>query len=269
MSLTEEQHERYSHQLILEGIGTNGQTKLLQSSVLVIGAGGLGSSILPYLAGAGVGRIGIFDNDRVEVANAHRQVIHHTCDNGRRKVESARDKLLAINPHITVDTYDERFSRDNALEVVGKYDAVVDASDNFPTRFLANDACYFAKRPFFFGTVIRYEGQTTVFFPGRDNEPCYRCLFPEPPPAGLVPRVSEVGVLGTIPGLIGMIEATEVLKYLLGIGNNLNGRMLLYDGLDMTFRPIRVNRNRHCHLCGDQPTITSLIEYDDEGHVLA
>lgn len=268
MGLTEKQRERYSRQILLNGVGTNGQEKLLHSSVLVIGAGGLGSAILPYLAGAGVGRIGLFDSDVAEIANVHRQVLHHTGDAGRPKVESARDKMLSINPEIEVEIYQERFRRENALEVVARYDAIVDASDNFPARFLANDACFFTKRPFFFGSVIRYEGQTTVFFPGREGEPCYRCLFPEPPPPGHVPTVAEVGVLGTIPGLIGMLEATEVLKFLLGVGRNLNRRILLYDSQELAFRPVAVARNPHCALCGDEPTITSLFEYDSEGNVI-
>jgi adenylyltransferase/sulfurtransferase len=259
-NLTAEQLERYSRQILLAGVGLNGQKKLLESSVLCVGTGGLGSPALNYLAAAGVGRIGIMDGDKVELSNLHRQVIHTTDNLGRVKVECARDRIRALNPNVVVEIYPERLTPTNALEIVARYDAVVDASDNFSTRFLTNDACFFAKRPLFFGSVLRFEGQATVFFPGRTDEPCYRCLFPEPPPPGYAPTTAEVGILGSVAGLIGTIQATECIKYLIGIGTNLNRRLLLYDALGMTFRPIEVRRNARCRLCGDKPTITSIVE---------
>jgi len=260
-TLTPEQIERYARQILLAGVGQKGQKKLLESSVLCVGTGGLGSAVLNYLAVAGVGRLGIIDGDKVELSNIHRQVIYTTEDLGRPKVEVARDRIRALNPEVTVETHPGRLTAANALEIIPKYDAVVDACDNFPTRFLSNDACFFTKRPLFFGSVLRFEGQATVFFPGRPEEPCYRCLFPEPPPAGFVPSTAEVGILGAVAGLIGTIQATECMKYLLSIGNGLNRRLLLYDGLTMMFRPIEVRKNRRCRLCGDEPTITTLSEY--------
>ena len=258
MTLTPEQQQRYSRQILLSGFGVNGQKKLLESSVLCIGTGGLGSAALNYLAAAGVGRIGIFDGDKVELSNLHRQIIHTTHDLGRPKVESARDRIQALNPDVTVEIYPERLTAHNALDIVAQYDAIIDGCDNFTTRFLTNDVSFFAKKPLFFGTVLRFLGQATVFFPGRPNEPCYRCLFPEPPPDGLVPRTDEVGVLGALAGLIGTVQATECIKYLVGIGTNLNRRLLVYETLGMTFRSIDVQRNSNCRLCGDAPTITSL-----------
>ena len=263
--LTPEQLDRYSRQILLVGVGSKGQKKLLESSVLCVGSGGLGSPALSYLGAAGVGRIGVMDGDRVELSDLHRQVIHTTADLGRVKVESARDRLRALNPEVTVDIYPERLTAANALEIVARYDAVLDACDNFPTRFLTNDACFFAKRPLFFGSVLRFEGQASVFFPGQPDEPCYRCLFPEPPLPGFVPTTAEVGILGTVPGLIGTIQATECIKYLIGIGTTLHRRLLLYDALSMMFRPIEVRKNRRCRLCGEQPTITSLVECDSAG----
>jgi len=265
MDLTPEQMERYSRQVILPDFGLSGQRKLLSSSVLCVGTGGIGSAALSYLAIAGVGRIGVIDGDRVELSNLHRQIIHSTESVGRLKVESACDRIRALNPDVKVEVYPDRFSRANAIELVSQYEAVLDGSDNFPTRFLANDACFFAKRPLFFGAVLRYEGTASVFFPGQPDEPCYRCLFPEPPPSGLVPTSAEVGILGTVAGLIGIIQATECIKYLLGIGNNLNRRLLTYDALGMNMRIIEVNKNPNCRLCGDNPTITSLVEYDNHG----
>ncbi|KPL07864.1 adenylyltransferase [candidate division BRC1 bacterium SM23_51] len=264
MDLTPTQHERYSRQVLLAGVGGNGQKKLLESSVLCVGTGGLGSAALSYLAAAGVGRLGLIDGDKVELSNLHRQIIHTTDDLGRVKVESARERLRALNPDVTIEVYPERLTADNAVEIVSKYDAVVDGCDNFPTRFLTNDACFFANRPLFFGSVLRFEGQATVFFPGRPDEPCYRCLFPEPPPPGYVPTTAEVGILGAVAGLIGTIQATECIKYLIGLGTNLNGRLLVYEALGTTFRPIEVNKDRCCRLCGDKPEITSLVEYETE-----
>jgi len=264
MNLTPEQLERYSRHVLLKGVGQNGQKKLLESAVLCIGTGGLGSAALNYLASAGVGRIGIMDGDKVELSNIHRQIIHTMNDIGRAKVESARDRICALNRDVTVETYSERLTRENAQEIISKYDAVVDCCDNFATRFLTNDACFFVKRPLFFGSALRYEGQVTVFFPGRPDEPCYRCLFPEAPPPDFVSTAAEVGILGSVAGLIGTIQATECIKYLIGIGTNLNRRLLLYDAWGMTFRPIDVPRNSRCKLCGDQPTITSLAESTSE-----
>ena len=268
MDLTPEQVERYSRQVLLAGVGGNGQKKLLASSVLCVGTGGLGSAVLNYLAAAGVGRLGIIDGDKVELSNLHRQVIHTTNDLGKVKVESARDHIRALNPDVNVEAYPQRLTADNALEIVSNYDAVVDGCDNFPTRFLTNDACFFTNRPLFFGSVLRFEGQTTVFFPGRPDGPCYRCLFPDPPPPGYVPTTAEVGILGSVAGLIGTIQATECIKYLVGLGTNLSKRLLVYEALGTTFRSIEVNRNRHCRLCGDKPTITSLVEYDEESPVM-
>lgn len=263
MNLTEEQLERYSRQIILTNFGKNAQRKLLQSSVLCVGAGGLGSAALIYLAAAGVGRIGVIDSDKVELSNLHRQVMHSMASLGRPKVDSARDRILALNPDVTVEVYEERLNSTNAMEIIPRYDAVVDASDNFPTRFLINDACFFAKRPLFFGTVLRYEGQATVFFPASNrSSPCYRCLFPEPPKYGQVASTDEVGVLGTVAGLIGIVQATECIKYLAGVGSSLLGRMLIYEALGMTFRCVTVQRDRRCRLCGEEPTITSLVQYD-------
>ncbi|MBM3335761.1 molybdopterin-synthase adenylyltransferase MoeB [Candidatus Sumerlaeota bacterium] len=268
MNLTPEQMERYCRQVILPGVGPSGQRKLLSSSVLCIGTGGLGSAILSYLAAAAVGRIGVIDSDRVELSNLHRQIVHSTENIGRPKVESARDRILALNPDVKVETYADRFTKTNALDLVSQYDAVLDGSDNFPTRFLANDACFFSRRPLFFGAVLSYEGTTSVFFPGQPDEPCYRCLFSEPPPPGLVPTSAEVGILGAVAGLIGTIQATDCIKYLLGIGNNLNRRLLMYDALSMSVRVVEIHKNRNCPLCGDNPTITSLVEYDDRGQAM-
>jgi len=264
-NLTPDQLDRYARQILLAGVGQKGQKKLLDSSVLVIGTGGLGSAALCYLTAAGVGRVGVIDGDRVELSNLHRQIVHTTNDLGRVKVESARDHLRALNPEVTIDVYPERLTVANALDIVAKYDAVLDGSDNFPTRFLTNDACFFAKRPLFYGSVLRFEGQTSAFFPGRPDEPCYRCLFPEPPPAGFVPTTAEVGILGAVAGLIGTIQATECIKYLIGIGTNLNRRLLLFDGLTMMFRRIDVRQDRRCRLCGDAPTITALAECPPAG----
>lgn len=263
MTLTAEQTERYSRQLLLPGVGLQGQAKLLHSSVCCVGTGGLGSAALHYLAAAGVGRIGIVDGDRVELSNLHRQVIHSTHDLGRVKVESARDRIHALNPEIAVDCYAKRLSAENAVEIISRYDAVVDGCDNFLTRFLTNDACFFTRRPLFFGSVLRFEGQATAFFPGQPDEPCYRCLFPEPPPPNYVPTAAEVGILGAVAGLIGVIQATECIKYLLGIGTNLNRRLLIYEALGMMIRPIEVRRNPKCRLCGDQPTITKVATYEE------
>jgi len=263
-NLTAEQLERYSRHVLLVGVGQKGQKKLLESSVLCVGTGGLGSAALNYLASAGVGRIGIMDDGKVELSNLHRQVIHTTDDLGRPKVESARDHIRKLNPDVAVEIYPQRLTSASALEIIPKYDAVVDASDNFPTRFLTNDACFFCKRPLFFGSVLRFEGQVAVFFPGHPDEPCYRCLFPEPPPPGFAPTAAEVGILGPVAGLIGTIQATECVKYLVGIGSNLNRRLLLFDALNMMFRPIEVRKNPRCQLCGVEPTITSLTEYNPD-----
>jgi len=262
MTLTPEQAERYSRQVLLPGMGLQGQKKLLESSVLCVGTGGLGSAALHYLAAAGVGRIGIIDGDKVELSNLHRQVIHTTNDIGRIKVESARDRIRALNPDVIVECFADRLTPENALEIIAQYDAVVDGCDNFVTRFLTNDACFFTKRPLFFGSVLRFEGQATVFFPGQPHEPCYRCLFPEPPPPNYFPTTAEVGILGAVAGLIGVIQATECIKYLVGIGTNLNRRLLIYEALGMMVRPIEVRRNPRCRLCGDEPTITKLSKYD-------
>ena len=263
MTLTPEQTERYSRQVLLPGVGLLGQRKLLDSSVLCVGTGGLGSAALHYVAAAGVGRIGIVDGDKVELSNLHRQVIHSTKDIGRVKVESARDRIHALNPDIAIECYAERLTPENAVKIISQYDAVIDGCDNFITRFLTNDACFFTKRPLFFGSVLRFEGQATVFFPGHPDEPCYRCLFPDPPPPNFVPTTAEVGILGSVAGLIGVIQATECIKYLVGIGTNLNRRLLIYEALGMMIRLIEVRRNPQCRLCGDEPSITKVSRYED------
>jgi adenylyltransferase/sulfurtransferase len=250
MALKADQLERYSRNILLPGIGAPGQERLLGASVLCIGAGGLGAAVLAYLAAAGVGRIGIVDGDRLEPSNLNRQVIHTVADLGRLKAESAADRVRALNPDATVEVFAERFTRENARRLVGLFDAVVDASDNFPTRFLANDACFQAARPLFFGSAVAYEGQAMVFFANGPQGPCYRCLFPDLPPAGTAPAATEIGILGAVAGLIGAVQATECIKHLAGLGASLQGRLLLYDGLRMSFRRIEIHRNPDCALCG-------------------
>ncbi len=281
MPLTEQQFERYARHITLPEIGVEGQARLLHSRVAVIGAGGLGSPALLYLAAAGVGHIDIIDPDKASLSNLQRQVIHREADLGAPKTESARRALHALNPDVNIETHAVYLGEDNAIELLTPADAVLDGCDNFATRLLVNDACFFLKKPLLFGAVSRFEGQAATFFPGggrggcggrsgakheggeggkdgSDDSPCYRCLFPEPPPPELARPCREVGVLGVLPGLIGMIQATECLKIVLGIGETLAGRLLIYDALRMTFRTIRVQRDPACALCGEHPSITRL-----------
>jgi molybdopterin/thiamine biosynthesis adenylyltransferase/rhodanese-related sulfurtransferase len=251
---------RYARHLILDGVGPAGQRRLRESRVLVVGAGGLGSPVALYLAAAGVGTLGIADFDVVDLTNLQRQVIHGTADVGRPKLESARDRIRELNPHVAVEPHPARLTSANALEVVRAYDVVVDGTDNFPTRYLLNDACVLAGKPNVYGSILRWEGQASVFWAGHG--PCYRCLFAEPPPPGMVPNCAEGGVLGVLPGIVGSIQAAEALKLLLGAGEPLVGRLLLFDALRMKFREMRLRRDPACPACGDHPSITELIDYE-------
>ena len=251
---------RYSRHLIMPEVGMNGQRRLKASSVLIVGAGGLGSPLGMYLAAAGVGRIGLVDYDVVDESNLQRQVMHGTSDIGRPKLDSARERLLDINPHIQVDAYAAPLTSANALEIIGPYDVVIDGTDNFPTRYLTNDACVLLGKPNVYGSIFRFEGQASVFY--AKEGPCYRCLFPTPPPPGSVPSCAEGGVLGVLPGVIGTIQATEAIKLLLGVGETLVGRLLLYDALSMDFNFVKLRKNPRCPVCGDSPTITELIDYE-------
>lgn len=258
--LNREQLARYSRQLILEKVGISGQRRLLEGRVLVVGAGGLGSPAALYLAGAGVGTIGIVDGDRVDASNLHRQLLHRTRDLGRPKTESAARTLEEINPGITVVTFPTVLSSANALEIIGRFDVVVNGSDNFPTRYLTNDACVLLRRPLVDASVLRWEGQATVYLPGRG---CYRCLFPTPPPPGAVPSCAEAGIIGAVAGHMGTIQAIETVKLLLGAGESLANRLLLVDALAGETRAVRWSRNPGCPVCGDHPTITALIDYEE------
>ena len=261
MQLNDEQLRRYSRHLILPEVGIEGQTKICSASVLCIGAGGLGSPIALYLAAAGIGKLGLVDFDAVELSNLQRQVIHGTPDVGRPKTESARDTLRRINPNLEIALYPALLTSQNALEVLRPYDIVVDGTDNFPTRYLTNDACVLLKKPNVYGSIFRFEGQASVFAPHLGG-PCYRCLYPEPPPPGMVPSCAEGGVLGVLPGIIGLIQATEILKLILGAGTSLLNRLLLYDALEMKFRELKLRRDPACPVCGEHPTITELIDYE-------
>ena len=258
--LTNDEIKRYSRHLIMPEVGVDGQRKLKAARVLCIGAGGLGSPVALYLAAAGVGRIGIVDFDIVDFSNLQRQVLHGTPDVGRSKLQSAKDRLTAINPEVRIDTFETSLTSKNALDLFRDYDVIVDGTDNFPTRYLVNDACVILKKPNAYGSIFRFEGQASVFaFPGG---PCYRCLYPEPPPPGLVPSCAEGGVLGVLPGVIGTIQATETIKLILGTGQPLVGRLLLYDAFNMRFRELKLRRDPACPVCGDHPTITELIDYE-------
>lgn len=259
-SLTEEQIERYSRHIILPEVGGVGQRKIMEASVLIIGAGGLGSPSAYYLAAAGVGVLGIADFDKVDPTNLQRQILHATPDIGRLKTESAKEKLNALNPDVDVRPHNVRLTSENIMGLIGPYDIVLDGSDNFPTRYLVNDACFFAGKPVVHGSVFRFEGQATVFKP--EEGPCYRCLFPQPPPPGLIPSCQEAGVLGVLPGLIGTIQAVETLKLILSMGESLIGRLLIYDSLTMQFQEVTIKRDPDCQLCGKEPTISELIDYE-------
>ena len=259
-ALTNAEVARYSRHLIMPEVGMDGQLRLKAASVLCIGAGGLGSPVAMYLAAAGVGRIGIVDFDVVDYSNLQRQIIHGTPDVGRPKLESARDSLAAINPEVRIETHDVALSSANALDVFRDYDVIVDGTDNFPTRYLVNDACVLLGKPNCYGSIFRFEGQASVF--GAPDGPCYRCLYPEPPPPGLVPSCAEGGVLGILPGVVGTIQATEAVKLIIGAGEPLIGRFLIYDALRMRFRELKLRRDPDCPVCGENRTVTELIDYD-------
>ena len=259
-ALTNEEVARYSRHLIMPEVGMDGQLKLKAASVLCIGAGGLGSPVAMYLAAAGVGRIGIVDFDVVDYSNLQRQIIHGTPDVGRPKLDSARDSLAAINPEVRIDTHNVALSSSNALDLFREYDIIVDGTDNFPTRYLVNDACVLLGKPNCYGSIFRFEGQASVF--GAPGGPCYRCLYPEPPPPGLVPSCAEGGVLGILPGVVGTIQATEAVKLIMGAGEPLIGRFLIYDALRMRFRELKLRKDPDCPVCGEHPTVTALIDYD-------
>jgi len=260
VELTHEEIRRYSRHLIMPEVGMNGQKRLKASSVLLIGAGGLGSPLGMYLAAAGVGCIGLVDYDVVDASNLQRQIIHGTKDVGRPKLESAKARMADINPHIQIDVYNLSLTSNNALDIMKPYDVIVDGTDNFPTRYLTNDACVLLGKPNVYGSIFRFEGQASVF--DAKHGPCYRCLFPEPPPPGLVPSCAEGGVLGVLPGTIGAIQATETLKILMGIGDTLVGRLLLYDALHMSFDLVTLRKNPKCPICGESPTLNKLIDYE-------
>src|SRR5271157_432862 len=261
MALSKDEILRYSRHLIIPEVGMEGQQKLKSAKVLLVGAGGLGAPLGLYLAAAGIGRIGIVDFDVVDFTNLQRQVIHSTHDVGRKKLDSAAEKMSAINPHVEIVKHETALTSENALDILKDYDMVVDGTDNFPTRYLVNDACVLLGKPNVYGSIFRFEGQSTIFAcPGG---PCYRCLYPEPPPPGLVPSCAEGGVLGILPGTIGLIQATETVKLILGIGEPLVGRLLLYDALAMRFRELKLRRNPECPACGEHPTITRLIDYHE------
>ena len=258
---TEEQVQRYSRHIILPNIGGKGQRKLLDSSVLVIGAGGLGSPVAMYLAAAGIGKLGIVDFDQVDVTNLQRQILHTTADVGRSKVASAVEHLRAINPTIEVVGHETLLFSTNVFEIFEGYDVIVDGTDNFPVRYLVNDATQFTGKPLVYGSIYQFEGQATVFTPGQET-PCYRCLFPAPPPPGTVPSCAEGGVFGVLPGVIGSIQATEAIKIITGEGDTLKGRLLLYDALTMDFQEMKIRWDADCPVCGKDPTITELIDYE-------
>lgn len=260
VTLSNEEVERYSRHLIMPEVGMEGQKKLKAASVLLIGAGGLGSPLAMYLAAAGVGRIGLVDYDIVDYTNLQRQIIHGTKDVGKPKLESAKARMLDINPHVQVDTYPVPLTSANALEILEPYDIVIDGTDNFPTRYLTNDACVLLGKPNVYGSIFRFEGQLSVFY--AKEGPCYRCLFPEPPPPGLVPSCAEGGVLGILPGTVGAMQATEAIKLILGIGESMIGRLVLYDALNMEFTEVKLRKNPNCPVCGENPTVTELIDYE-------
>ncbi|GAB4439360.1 MAG: molybdopterin-synthase adenylyltransferase MoeB [Anaerolineae bacterium] len=260
IALSKEEIERYSRHLIMPEVGMDGQRKLKAASVLLIGAGGLGSPVAMYLAAAGIGRIGLVDYDVVDASNLQRQIIHGTKDVGRSKLESAKARILDINPYVQVDTYSAPLTSENAMATLEPYDVIIDGTDNFPTRYLVNDASVMLGKPNVYGSIFRFEGQASVF--DASQGPCYRCLFPSPPPPGLVPSCAEGGVLGILPGTIGAIQATEAIKLILGIGETLVGRLLLYDALSMTFEYVKLRKNPDCPVCGEHPTVTELIDYE-------
>jgi sulfur-carrier protein adenylyltransferase/sulfurtransferase len=261
VELSKDEYERYSRHLILPEVGVAGQKKLKAASILCVGTGGLGAPLTMYLAAAGVGRIGLVDFDVVDASNLQRQIIHGTSWIGKPKIDSAEHRLKDINPYVEIVRYPVRLSSENALEIFKDYDIIIDGTDNFPTRYLVNDACVLLDKPNVYGSIFRFDGQATVFH--YEDGPCYRCLYPEPPPPGLVPSCSEGGVLGILPGIIGVIQATEAVKIILGAGRTLKGRLMLYDALNMSFRELKLRKNPECPVCGTHPTVTSLIDYEE------
>lgn len=260
MALTQDQINRYSRHLLLPEVGVEGQEKICNARVLLIGTGGLGSPLALYLASAGVGHLGLIDFDVVDLSNLQRQVAHGESTVGKLKVDSAKDRIADLNSSINVTTYNTRLSSENVMEIFADYDIIVDGTDNFPTRYLASDACVLLKKPYIYGCILRFEGQASVF----DSRvgPCYRCLYPSPPPPGLVPSCAEGGVIGILPGIVGLIQANEVVKLILGAGDPLVGRLLLFDALSMKFREMKLRKDPSCPICGDNPTITELIDYE-------
>lgn len=261
MAFTNEQLERYSRHIILNEIGVKGQKKLLKGSVLIIGAGGLGSPAALYLAAAGVGHIGIADADVVDLSNLQRQVIHTTADLDKPKVESARETMEAINPDVKVTTYHDFIASDNIMDIIKDYDFILDGTDNFPAKFLINDGCVMAKKPFCHAGILRFGGQLMTYVP-EEGVPCYRCVFKNPPPKDAVPTCKQAGVIGAMAGIIGCLQAMEAIKYLTGAGELLTGTLLTYDGLTNEFRKVKLPRDVHCAVCGEEPTITELIDYE-------
>jgi molybdopterin/thiamine biosynthesis adenylyltransferase len=261
VTFSEDEVHRYARHIVLPGIGGDGQRRLREAKVVVIGAGGLGSPAAMYLAAAGVGTLGIVDFDRVELSNLHRQVLHDTGDVGRAKVDSASDRLHDLNPHVDVVAHRTMLSSENAIDILDAYDVVVDGTDNFPVRYLVNDATQLLAKPLVYGSVSQWEGQATVFLPGPET-PCYRCLFPEPPPPGTVPSCAEAGVFGALPGIIGSIQAVEAIKLVVGAGEPLTGRLLLYDALRNDVATVRLRWDPDCPVCGRSPTVTELIDYE-------
>ncbi len=259
LSLTAEQVKRYSRHIIMPQVGSKGQRKLMGTRVLIIGAGGLGSPVALYLTLAGVGTIGIVDFDTVDITNLQRQILHQNDDIGRPKIQSAIDTLTRYNPDVKVVGHEEPITSENAMEIIPNYDIVINGADNFATRYLVNDACYLAGKPLVDGSILLFDGMASVYIPGQG---CYRCLFPTPPPPGSVPTCAEAGVLGALPGLVGSIQAIETMKLILNVGESLSGRLLLIDALSMEFRAVKLRRNKDCPLCGDNPTVTELIDYE-------
>ena len=257
--LTPEQVKRYSRHIIMPQVGSRGQRKLMEAKVLIVGAGGLGSPVAVYLALAGIGTIGIVDFDTVDVSNLQRQILHHESDVGRPKVESARDTLASYNRDVKVVAHEAPLTSENAMEIISQYDIVINGADNFPARYLVNDATYLSGKPLVDGSILLFDGQASVFLPGKG---CYRCLFPSPPPPGAVPSCAEAGVLGALPGLVGTVQVVETIKLILGIGESLAGRLLIVDTLGMEFRTVKLRRNPECPLCGDNPTVRELIDYE-------
>lgn len=265
MALSDEELERYARHIVLREVGGAGQARLRAARVLVIGAGGLGSPVILYLAAAGIGTIGVTDFDTVSLSNLQRQIAHRTADVGRLKTDSARDAVQAMNPGVVIDAHPLRLSKENALELIGRYDIVADGSDNFATRFLVNDACFFTKRTLVSAAVTEFDGQLATYKPHAGDYPCYRCLFPEPPPPGSTPSCSETGILGAAAGVMGTLQALEVMKEIIGLGDSLAGQLLIYDALSTRFRTVRVRRDPACALCGETPSMRDLSHHRSEG----